>query len=149
MNAHVARNEQSLVGITTQRLAKEGINGIGFALSAGDLLAVLRKFYGQQAFVSENLSAPAPEAKTPKSIEPKPNEVADPTEVGTVIVSEPPGGAIDVDGEEAGLVPATLILSTGVHTIGVTCPGHVRRTQKIKVRKGSTFTAGPVPWCNK
>jgi S1-C subfamily serine protease len=33
------------VGINTQKLVKKNVNGIGFALSATDLLAVPRRFY--------------------------------------------------------------------------------------------------------
>jgi len=47
-----------VVGMSTQRLVRSGINGVGFALSAEDLLSVLKKFYAKQAFVAENLSSP-------------------------------------------------------------------------------------------
>jgi hypothetical protein len=34
-----------MIGLNTQKLIKKNVNGIGFALSSTDLLAVLRRFY--------------------------------------------------------------------------------------------------------
>ena len=132
-----------VVGISTQRLAKKGINGIGFALSAGDLLAVLRKFYGQNAFVAENLATATHQPETPPS-----ERSANLSDVGTVVVSEPKNGTVYVDGSKVGQVPATLALPTGDHIVSVTCPGHVARTETITVQKGSIVMLGPVPWCH-
>jgi len=133
-----------VIGINGQRLVKRGINGIGFAISAGDLLSVLRKFYGQEAFVAESLSAP--QSMTPKSVEPP-----DPTEVGTVAIPEPPGEVVYVRGRKVGFVPTILTLSIGTYAISVTCNRyhHVARTETITVSKGTTVTFGPVPWCHK
>jgi|tagenome__1003787_1003787.scaffolds.fasta_scaffold20988746_1 S1-C subfamily serine protease len=132
-----------VVGISTQRLAKKGINGIGFALSAGDLLAVLRKFYGQNAFVAENLATATHQPETPPS-----ERSANLSDVGTVVVSEPKNGTVYVDGSKVGQVPATLALPTGDHIVSVTCPGHVARTETITVQKGSVVMFGPVPGCH-
>jgi S1-C subfamily serine protease len=56
------------VGINTQKLVKKNVNGIGFALSATDLLAVPRRFYPNvytdEDRVAEKLSA-APKAGEP------------------------------------------------------------------------------------
>jgi len=138
-----------VVGITTQRLAKKGINGIGFALSAGDLLSVLRKFYGKEAFVAENMSAPTHSGEAPSSTASKPNKKPDSPGVGTVVIPDPPGEIVYVGGIKVGLAPVILTLSTGPHEIIVTCHGHIPRQETITVIKGSSVTFGPVPWCHK
>src|SRR5712664_9176 len=48
-----------VVGINTQKLIKKNVTGIGFALSATDLLEVLHRFYPNAVPLTEKLSAPA------------------------------------------------------------------------------------------
>src|SRR5260370_17669838 len=48
-----------VIGINTQKLIKKNVPGIGFALSATDLLEVLHRFYPNAVPLTENLSAPA------------------------------------------------------------------------------------------
>ena len=52
-----------VVGINTQKLIKKNVNGIGFALSSSDLLAVLHRFYpGVSTGVRSAASVGAPES---------------------------------------------------------------------------------------
>lgn len=47
-----------VIGINTQKLVKKNVSGIGFALSAPDLLEVLHRFYPEAAPRMQNVSAP-------------------------------------------------------------------------------------------
>jgi len=47
-----------VIGINTQRLLKKNVRGIALALSAGDLLEVLHRFYPEAAPTTEKTSAP-------------------------------------------------------------------------------------------
>ena len=69
LNSHA-----EVVGINTQKVVKEGFQGIGFALSSNDLIEVLHRFY--------------PAVSAPGS---PPNQSSD--AFGTVIVSSDPDGA--------------------------------------------------------
>jgi S1-C subfamily serine protease len=59
LNAH-----GEVVGINNLKLVKQGVNGIGFALSASDLIEVLQKFYPSSIPVAKRLSAPASQAES-------------------------------------------------------------------------------------
>jgi S1-C subfamily serine protease len=127
-----ARGE--VIGISTQKVTRKNVSGFSFALSAGDLLSVLQKFYHDEPI---KLSASAAPTRR------------DSSGVGFVVVPGPTGETVSVDGERVGLSPVTLILSSGFHTLSMTCRGHVPRTETIKVLEGSTVKFGPVPWCEK
>ena len=130
-----------VVGITTLKLVKKNTSGIGFALSATDLLAVLHRFYSEETVLAERLSAPAVAAATPIAPTPK-------TEVGTVEISEPPGAEIRVERNEpgnymsVGYVPATLSLSAGPHKIILRRPQQVDWIYEIVVMKDSRVSLG-------
>jgi S1-C subfamily serine protease len=123
-----------VIGISTQKVTRKNVSGISFALSVGDLLWVLQKFYHDEPI---KLSAPA-----------EPNG-RDSSGVGTVVVPGPAGEIVRVDGKRVGLSPVTLILSSGLYTLSMTCRDHVPRTETITVLEGSTVKFGPVPWCEK
>jgi S1-C subfamily serine protease len=123
-----------VIGISTQKVTRKNVSGISFALSVGDLLWVLQKFYHDEPI---KLSAPA-----------EPNG-RDSSGVGTVVVPGPAGEIVRVDGKRAGLSPVTLILSSGLYTLSMTCQDHVPRTETITVWEGSTVKFGPVPWYEK
>ena len=76
-----------VIGINTQKVIKKNVTGIGFALSATDLIVVLQKFYPSAGPLTENLSVPArtPDAAPAPSL----GEA-----VVTVLLSEPDGGEI-------------------------------------------------------
>lgn len=145
-----ARGE--VVGINTQKLVKKNVNGIGFALSASDLLEVLHRFYpvttaATQSRASaappghtsdaEKLATPAASAEEPSVSSPPPSGS------GTVVLTEPEGAEIWIDQEFVGSVPATLKLTAEKHVIVLKMRGHPDCTRTLNVLKGSKVSLGP------
>jgi serine protease Do len=131
-----------VIGINTQKLVKKNVTGIGFALSATDLLDVLRRFYpnaalasrsGSQAARSPVLADNGESSETSKTSSPTVPEA-----VGTVSVSsEPDGAEIFVDDKFLGNAPATLKLPAGPHSILLKFPGHADWRRTLEVLKSS------------
>jgi serine protease Do len=108
-----------VVGITSAKIVKSDVQGIAFALSSGDVLEVMHRFYPTAA-VSPQDSTKMPEG------------------TGTVnITSEPDGADVFLDGAFVGNSPATLKLSAGVHTIRIKSAGRVDWERSITVQKDS------------
>ena len=129
-----------VIGINTQKLIKKNVSGIGFALSATDLLEVLHRFYPDAALANHGTTQaarPADTAETSESPEPlKTSSVPD--SVGTVSISSDPDGAeIFVDEKFHGNTPAMLKLSTGSHAIVLKFPGHADWRRTLEVLKSS------------
>src|SRR6266478_6203413 len=129
-----------VIGINTQKLIKKNVTGIGFALSATDLLEVLHRFYPGAALANHGTTQaarPADTAETSESPEPlKTSSVPD--SVGTVSISSDPDGAeIFVDEKFHGNTPAMLKLSTGSHAIVLKFPGHADWRRTLEVLKSS------------
>src|SRR5260370_13914780 len=112
-----------VIGINTQKLIKKNVSGIGFALSATDLLEVLRRFYPNAAPLTEKLSAPASQPTARTASQSAANENTESSEssktslssvpdgLGTVTISADPDDAeILVDDKFLGNPPATLKL---------------------------------------
>jgi S1-C subfamily serine protease len=60
-----------VIGIATSRPAGGNTTGIGFALSASDLMRVLRNFYPRESVLTEKLSAPSGDAvKSVRTLQP-------------------------------------------------------------------------------
>ena len=135
-----ARGE--VIGINTQKLIKKNVTGIGFALSATDVLDVLRHFYPHVALAdhgaaqsekSQVLSDNGESSETLKTSAP-----SIPEAVGTVSVSsEPDGAEIFVDDKFLGNAPATLKLPAGPHSILLKFPGHADWRRTLEVLKSS------------
>ncbi|GAC1637376.1 MAG: hypothetical protein NVS9B14_17250 [Candidatus Acidiferrum sp.] len=137
-----------VVGISTLKLVKPHVGGIGFALSASDLMTVLRRFYPSAQFakppetiaVSSDNSAETPvssqnAATTAAAAQPPHPEG---TGTGTVsITSDPDGAEILVDDKFFGNVPATLKLSAGTHEIVLKFPGRPDWRRTLEVLKGN------------
>ena len=133
-----------VVGINTLKLIKKNTNGIGFALSASDLMTVLRRFYPDAQFaqpaqtvaVSADNSAEAPVAtQTPAEQAPVPEGT------GTVnVLSDPDGAEIFVDDKFFGDAPATLRLPAGTHSIVLKIPGRADWRRTLEVLKGNKTT---------
>jgi S1-C subfamily serine protease len=119
-----------VIGITTLKLVKKDTSGIGFALSATDLLAVLHRFYPTETVLAERLSAPVPPAEAPTAPPAK-------TEFGFVDIPEPSRAHIWVDGVQMGDVPASLKLVAGKHRFEVRAPGAPGWIRDITVLKDS------------
>ncbi|HEY1272532.1 MAG TPA: trypsin-like peptidase domain-containing protein [Terriglobales bacterium] len=95
-----------VVGINTQKAFTSGdgrpLQGIGFALSANDLLEVLRKVY-------PNVSAITPAAQRDRTLG-----------KGKITITADSGDAeVFLDGKFIGNTPSTLILTTGLHNVEV------------------------------
>jgi S1-C subfamily serine protease len=136
-----------VVGISTLKLVKKNTSGIGFALSASDLMTVLRRFYPQAKF-----SAPPQEsasnsprensAQVPLAEESSPAANAQqppaPEGTGTIsITSDPDGAEIFVDDKFFGNAPATLRLPVGTHSINLKIPGRADWRRTLEVLKGN------------
>lgn len=131
-----------VVGINTQKLVKKDVSGIGFALSATDVLEVLHRFYPNVA--TARRSAP-PAVFQPTSRENAPTgepsnapASAVPEGVGTVtITSDPDSAEIFVDDKFLGNAPATLRLPPGSHAIVLRFPNHTDWRRTLEVLKSS------------
>jgi len=125
-----------VIGINTQKLVKKNVTGIGFALSASDLIEVLHKFYPsvvppmQQPPVTiramESMSAPSSSAGA-----------------GTVKFTGPVGAEIWIDHEFVGAIPSTLKLMQGEHLVVVKFRGHADWIRRISVTKDNEISLNP------
>jgi S1-C subfamily serine protease len=104
-----------VIGVNT--LQARDRQGIAFALSSGDLLAVLRKLSPEFA----------PEHST-DTVQGK----------GTLLIaSEPKAADIYVDGSFVGTTPSTFKLSAGPHHIELRLPGRLVWARDVEILKGS------------
>jgi S1-C subfamily serine protease len=128
-----------VIGLNTMKLIKKNVTSIGFALSAGDLLSVLSRYYPAQRGV-----VPANAAKTQKLSAPVHDESQMQSEArGTVVIEQPPGAEIYVDGEFHSQVPAQLHLSAGGHRVLVKRIGYADWVKLVHVDPGDLITLSP------
>jgi serine protease Do len=125
-----------VIGINTQKLIKKNVAGIGFALSATDLLEVLHRFYPNAAPLTEKLSTPVRSAESG----PAPPMVEG---FGTVALNEPKGAEIWLDGAFVGSIPAKLKLAAVQHLIVIKIRGRADWSRSITVQKDSEVTLDP------
>jgi serine protease Do len=122
LNAH-----GEVVGINTLKAmtAENGtpLQGIGFALSATDLISVLLRFYP--------VAAPAPGAPVSNG-------------TGSLSITSEQQAEIYVDGKFIGQAPATIHLATGSHHIAVKAEGKRNWERDLEVLKDSELTLHPV-----
>jgi S1-C subfamily serine protease len=141
-----ARGE--VIGINSQKLIKKNVTGIGFALSASELLAVLHHFYPSTPQSNENVAA---SANTVPSTNPKlPSgasmmTTAANTQIApgfgiTEITSDPNGAEIFLDDKFVGTCPATLRIAEGAHTLILESAHHSDWSRSISILKDSTVT---------
>jgi hypothetical protein len=110
-----------VIGINTQKLIKKNVTGIGFALSASDLLSVLERFYPHVA----------PPAAAPSS----------PDGFGTVVLtSDPDNAEIYLDEKFLGNTPATLKLPAGPHLLQLKSLNHADWQRSLNILKDSSVT---------
>jgi len=131
-----------VVGINTQKLIKKNVTGIGFALSATDLLEVLHRFYPLVVAASQATAQtaiqPMARENTPSAEASNASSSGAPEGVGTVtITSEPDSAEIFVDDKFLGNAPATLKLPAGSHAIVLKFPGHTDWRRTLEVLKSS------------
>src|SRR5258706_9424782 len=79
-------------GEVTQKLIKKNVLGIGFALSATDLLEVLHRFYPNAAPLTEKLSAPASQPVPQTASQPVANDCTESSEPSKIPLSPAPDG---------------------------------------------------------
>ena len=124
-----------VIGINTLKLVRKDVTGIGFALSASDLIDVLHRFYPSSVPVTKRLAAPAGQESA--------SAAAPENAFGTVRISWPEGAEIKVDGRFAGDAPATLKLKAGSHFIVVSDHKHADWIKQISVIGDSDVTLKP------
>lgn len=148
-----------VIGLNTLKLIKKNVSGIGFALSAGDLLNVLRRFYPdlaptlKETQISTPPSVPAktsridqmanpPVVVSPKSLPspvPPDSHGASTTPFGFVAIkSNIDSAEIYVDGVFYGNPPATLKLTVGTHRLLVTSSGSNDYARYVGVLESTT-----------
>jgi serine protease Do len=155
-----------VIGLNTLKVIRKNVNGIGFALSAGDLLAVLTRFYPNltasrvsSAAVkpatalhgarTEEVSAPAHPQAAPSLRATPANSSAE--DYGTLTITcDLDTAEIHVDGQDVGNAPSTLLLPAGRHSVVVTASGQADFVRVIEVSKSGKLTLkavfqGPSP----
>jgi serine protease Do len=138
-----------VVGITTSKSSGPNTTGIGFALSASDLVRILNKFYPKQNQLATpripDVLPPAPLPTEPPSAR-APNGSTSPlVPYGIVHIQGPVGSRIELDKVIVGDVPGLFKLSPGVHKIVVILPGGFRQAQFVHVVANSEVTVEPPP----
>jgi len=134
-----------VIGINTQKLIKKNVTGIGFALSATDLLEVLHRFYPNAVPLMEKTSTSETGHASPtENVDSSANSSSNASlsaafdSVGAVSISSDPDGAeIFVDEKFHGNTPAVLKLTTGSHAIVLKFPGHADWRRTLEVLKSS------------
>lgn len=117
-----------VVGISTQKLVKKNVNGIGFALSASDLLEVLQRFYPGKT--------PLPPPDAVESGDKLASPGSPVMETGKLTVTGTLGAHVYVDQIVVGDVPATVVLKPGMHKIHIYKKGFVDDLRFIEVPAG-------------
>ena len=128
-----------VIGINSQKLIKKNVTGIGFALSASDLLEVLHRFYPAGTKPNENSA----NAKLPAGSSMMNTAASPQISLGfgiTEITSDPDGAEIFLDDKFIGTTPATLRLTEGPHTLILKYPHHADWQRSITILKDSTVT---------
>jgi S1-C subfamily serine protease len=134
LNAH-----GQVIGINTLKLEKRNVSGIGFALSATDLLSVLLKYYPYPISPGKQLLSTPTSAASTKTLSAA-------TAFGRIEILEPKSAEIYVDGKFAGDIPSALPLAAEMyHLIVVKAPGRIEWTKRIYVFAGAHTTLTPWP----
>jgi serine protease Do len=129
-----------VIGINTLKLEKKNVSGIGFALSATDLLAVLLKYYPDPLSPSSKQLLTSPESAA--ALKSSPLDQA----FGTIELPEPKAAEVYVDGKFAGDIPWSAPLAAGkYYVIVVKAPGHADWIKRIYVFAGMNTTLRPWP----
>jgi len=131
-----------VIGINSQKLIKKNVTGIGFALSASDLLEVLHRFYPSGSNPNEGIAASA-SAKLPSGASMMDTGASVQISAGfgiTEITSDPDGAEIFLDDKFVGSSPATLRIAEGTHTLILKAAGHADWNRSINMLKDSAVT---------
>ncbi len=131
-----------VIGINSQKLIKKNVTGIGFALSASDLLDILHRLYPPAAIQGESAAGSHP-SKFPHGASLM--NAASVRQAGngfgvTEITSDPDGAEIFLDDNFVGATPATLRIAEGSHTVVLKSANHADWNRFISILKDSTVT---------
>ena len=127
-----------VIGINTLKLEKKNVSGIGFALSASDLLAVLLKYYPDPLSPGSKRLLYSPESAAGAKSSP-PDQA-----FGTIELRVPKAAEVYVDGNFAGDIPWSSPLVAGkYYVIVVKAPGHADWVKRIYVLAGVHTTLSP------
>jgi S1-C subfamily serine protease len=141
-----------VIGLNTQKLIKKNTNGIGFALSASDLLSVLHRFYPASAatIVTAAETAPEPAAAVTSAASAEPSSATSPAVLSSAapidgfgvlnLSSEPEAAEIYIDGKFFGNTPASLKLAAGTHAVTLKFSGFPDYVREIEIPKSSRLT---------
>ena len=136
----------AVVGINTQKLVKKNVNGIGFALSATDLLQVLRRYYPKDAPAAIQLSGAARSDDAVEQMQPaeslKPDAVAT-QGFATVYVDGPDEAEVLVDRALIGNAKSKFQVPAGQHLFVVRAPNHADWMRLVTVLAGSEIHLKP------
>ena len=108
LNAH-----GEVVGMNTVKIVKDGVQGLGFALSAQDILSVVQRFFPQQ-------QQPVPSEKGRLQV-----------------ASSVPDAEVYIDGKFVGNAPSTVPLAAGDHTVEVKASKFADWKRTVSVTDGS------------
>lgn len=122
-----------VVGMTTSKPAGGNTTGIGFALSASDIIRILRSFYPKENVLTEQLAGPkatngAPpvpltgEIFPPNAAEASSHPKSSAVTYGIVDVAGPVGSKIRIDKVSRGYAPSSFRLESGWHFFNVLPP---------------------------
>jgi serine protease Do len=130
-----------VLGINTQKefISEDArpLEGIGFALSAADLIEVLHRFYPEAVAVS-----PSPQSIATSGVAQAPPALAGTGSVA--VISDPVGAEIWVDGKFVGQTPSTIPLPAGSHRVEVKANGAQVWSRDLDVLGDSQVTLHPV-----
>ncbi|HLZ92988.1 MAG TPA: trypsin-like peptidase domain-containing protein [Candidatus Acidoferrum sp.] len=128
-----------VIGINTLKLEKKDVTGIGFAISASDLLAVLLQYFPDpNAPGKELLASPVSAARAKTGSADR--------AFGIIEFSEPQAAEIYVDGKFVGDIPASIPLAAGqTYLIVVKASGHADWSKRISVLPGMHTVLDPWP----
>jgi S1-C subfamily serine protease len=107
LNAH-----GEVIGMNTIKVVREGVQGLGFALSAQDILAVVERFFPQQ-----------------QPVQPEKGRLQ--------VVSSVPDAEVYIDGKFVGNAPSTVPLAAGDHTVEVKASKFADWKRTVSVTGGS------------
>jgi len=139
-----------VLGMNTLKVIRKNVTGIGFALSASDVLQVLQRFYpglktgtaSATAATGSDASLQDEESLTETTAAPGASTVIAPSaSFGTLsITSLPDSAEIYVDGKFYGNAPAMLRLPAGTHTIVLKSGGHPDYARTVDLPKSSKLS---------
>jgi S1-C subfamily serine protease len=142
-----------VVGINTQKLIKKNVSGIGFALSASDLISILRQFYPEIQEPEPETQKKSDDKKTAKS---RTEKLASPARSGqpaikpsagrgTLVFTTFTGAEVFVDHKRIGYIPLSIDVPDGIHLVWVRNGKDVDWLHYVTVLKDSKQVLVP-PW---